>query len=117
MSGVKRHVSCVTCQVSCVQCHNVFFDKLAEQVGGGSVINGAYPIIFLRALTSSTSTILALPVDLEIKSLVQSYDSFAGPGTGCSSLYMNFWQTSLLCIVIELSAGGSMIARAISYKQ
>ena len=47
------HVSCVLCQVSRVMCHikkNLFFlslkkvDKVVELVGGGSVINGAYPV-------------------------------------------------------------------------
>ena len=42
------HVSCVTCQVSGVTCHvsrvTCFFDRVVELVGGGSVINGAYPV-------------------------------------------------------------------------
>ena len=59
MSGVVCHVSGVTCQVSRVRCHvsgvtcqvilssssflSLFLEKLLELVGGGSVINGAYP--------------------------------------------------------------------------
>ena len=42
MSGVKCHVSGVLCQVS-----HIFFlgggDKVVKLVGGGSVINAAYP--------------------------------------------------------------------------
>ena len=49
---VMCQVSCVTCQVSCVSCHIsgviVIFifisDKAVGLVGGGSVINGAYPV-------------------------------------------------------------------------
>ena len=52
MSCVMCHVSCVMCHVSCVRCQvtdvTIFFfmggDKEVEQVGGGSVINGAYPV-------------------------------------------------------------------------
>ena len=43
------HMSGVTCQVSGVTCHFFFlffFDKLVDLVGGGSVINGAYPNYF-----------------------------------------------------------------------
>ena len=47
VSGVRCHKSGVTSQVSCfyfvfVLCF--FMDKVAEQVGGASVINGAYPV-------------------------------------------------------------------------
>ena len=38
MSCVTCHMWCVTCNVSHVACH------MMELVGGGSVINGAYPI-------------------------------------------------------------------------
>ena len=50
MSCVMCQVSGVTCQVLRVRCHMsfflllLFFDKVVELVGGGSVINGAYPI-------------------------------------------------------------------------
>ena len=41
MSGVTCYVSHVMCQVS----HVIFFSvKVAELVGGGSVINGTYPV-------------------------------------------------------------------------
>ena len=49
MSRVTCHVSRVMCHVSRVTCHMshvfffVFFDKLVELIGGGSVINGATP--------------------------------------------------------------------------
>ena len=47
MSGVKCQVSGVRCQVSGVRWPvsgvTIFFYKLVELVGGGSVINGAYP--------------------------------------------------------------------------
>ena len=56
MSGVMSQVSCVRCQVSGVACHVniysfffvffVFFDKVLGLVGGGSVINKAYPSSF-----------------------------------------------------------------------
>ena len=46
MSHVTCHMSCVMCQMS-----HVFFvfvsDKMVELVGGGPVINGAYPVYFL----------------------------------------------------------------------
>ena len=55
------HLSCVMCHLSCVQIF--FFDilfflnflslkkfnKVVELVGGGSVINGAYPVQFFKA--------------------------------------------------------------------
>ena len=50
---VTCHVTChVTCQVTChmshVTCHMSFFffflDKVVKLIGGGSVINGAYPV-------------------------------------------------------------------------
>ena len=40
---VTCHVSCVRCQVSGVTCP-FFMEKVVEPVGGGSVINGAYPV-------------------------------------------------------------------------
>ena len=49
------HVSHVTCHVSCVTCHmshvtfffsSSFSDKVVKLIGGGSVINGAYPVLF-----------------------------------------------------------------------
>ena len=62
---VTCHLSCVSCQVSRVTCHMSFFfssffiqkinikkilknklDNVVELVGGGSVINGAYPSSF-----------------------------------------------------------------------
>ena len=51
-SSVKRHMSCVMCYLSLVPCHlshetchmSFLFDKVMELVGGGSVINGAYPV-------------------------------------------------------------------------
>ena len=55
MSHVSCHVSGVTCQVSHVRyhisgvmCH--FFYTRMELVGGGSGINGAYPVWFLISL-------------------------------------------------------------------
>ena len=52
MSRVICHVSCVRCQVSGVTCQVsdffnfkfLFFYKVVGLVGGGSVINGAYPV-------------------------------------------------------------------------
>ena len=43
MSCVTCHVSHVTCHMSHVKCH-VSHVNLVELVGGGSVINGAYPV-------------------------------------------------------------------------
>ena len=46
MSHVTCHMSCVMCHVSHVMCHMHFFfsDKVAKLIGGGSVINRAYPV-------------------------------------------------------------------------
>ena len=44
VSHVTCHVSCVTCHMSHVMCNFSFLDKTVEPVGGGSVINGAYPV-------------------------------------------------------------------------
>ena len=45
MSGVTCHVSVVTCHVFfCDVFFVVFLDKMMGLVGGGSVINGAYPV-------------------------------------------------------------------------
>ena len=49
-SIVTFRISGVTCQVSHVRCHMHFFYKVVELVGGGSVINGAYPVFFDRAM-------------------------------------------------------------------
>ena len=52
MSHVMCHMSRVTCHVSHVACHmshvtcHIFFDKVVNHIGGGSVINGAYPVQF-----------------------------------------------------------------------
>ena len=40
MAGVTCHVSCGTCIFEFVY----LLDKVVELVGGGSVINGAYPV-------------------------------------------------------------------------
>ena len=52
MSHVTYHVSRVTCHVS----HVIFLskkkDNVVELVGGGSVINGAYPVLFKKAWKS-----------------------------------------------------------------
>ena len=59
---VMCHMSCVTCHMSRVTCHmqqvssNLFKHKInnkgAKLVGGGSVINGAYPV-YLYCIWSS----------------------------------------------------------------
>ena len=48
VSHVRCHVSNVTFHMSCVICHNFFFFlvKALKHIGGGSVINGAYPVEF-----------------------------------------------------------------------
>ena len=52
MSRVMCHVSRVMCHVSRVTCHMIhiyiffFPDKVVKFIGGGSVINGAYPVYF-----------------------------------------------------------------------
>ena len=48
VSHVTCHMSHVTCHMSCVTCHIYlyflfFLDKAVMLIGGGSVINGAYP--------------------------------------------------------------------------
>ena len=51
MSRVRCHLSGILCQVFCVRCHMsyiYFFYKVVELVGGGSVINGAYPVQFMK---------------------------------------------------------------------
>ena len=64
VSCVMCHVSCVKCRLSPVTCQNNFFlhnkiyitdfflslkklDKVVELVGGGSVLNGAYPVLLM----------------------------------------------------------------------
>ena len=47
MSCVMCHMSRVTCYMSHVTCHFfllLFLDKVVKLIGGGSVINGAYPV-------------------------------------------------------------------------
>ena len=50
MSCVTCHVSHITCHVSHVTCHILFLfyflDKVVKLIGGGSFINGAYPVLF-----------------------------------------------------------------------
>ena len=52
VSRVTCHKSRVTCHVSHVTCHifssSFFSDKVVKPIGGGSVINGAYPIYFRK---------------------------------------------------------------------
>ena len=48
MSHIMCHVSGRTCQVSRVRCHAYFFYKVVEKVCGGSVINGAYHVYFIK---------------------------------------------------------------------
>ena len=56
VSRVTCHVSHVTCHLSHVICHDVFFfGKGLELVGGGSIINGAYPVSFMKASLTSCS--------------------------------------------------------------
>ena len=49
-------MSCVMCQMSHVRCHisggtcNFFYDIVVELVVRGSVINWAYPVLFLDKL-------------------------------------------------------------------
>ena len=73
------HMSGVTCQVSDVRCqvsHAIFFDKVAELVGGGSVINEAYPVylffiflflFFLNKLHNSKPAIIILTFSIYLK--------------------------------------------------
>ena len=51
VSHVMQHVSCVICHMSCVK--KKYCDKVVELVGGGSVINGAYPELLKRTVTQS----------------------------------------------------------------
>ena len=44
MSHVTYHMTHVTCHVLGVKCHIFLYDKVVEVVGGGCVINGAYPV-------------------------------------------------------------------------
>ena len=49
---VRCHVSGVTCHVSHVRCHLKKKNyNMVELVGGGSGINGAYPVYFLEKQT------------------------------------------------------------------
>ena len=51
MSHISCHMSHVMCHMSNVACNSfsffLFLDKMAELVGGGSVIKGAYPFVEL----------------------------------------------------------------------
>ena len=55
-SHVTCHVSHVMCNVSCVIIYIFFLHKVLELVGGGSVINGAYPVLFNITLAISYNT-------------------------------------------------------------
>ena len=46
MSRFTGHVSHVMCQMSRVMFSSSFSDKVLELIGGGSVINGVYPVLF-----------------------------------------------------------------------
>ena len=86
-SPVPCHVSCVMCHLSLVTCHLslffffsfffLFFYKLLKLVGGGSDINGAYPIRYLSCFVAkkakfpnhnfsikTTNTLVAFPFPL-----------------------------------------------------
>ena len=64
---VTCHVSGVRCQVSDFSCCDSHFldlfvsDKVVELVGGGSVINGAYPVKFLGFLTCASVDLTVIP--------------------------------------------------------
>ena len=55
---ITCHVTSVTCHVSHVTCHNFFIYfvlvKVLKLIGGGSVINGAYPVKFLHGWQKKT---------------------------------------------------------------
>ena len=51
MSGVRCQLIGVKCHMSGVACHVFFSHKVVKLVGGGSVINGAYPVYFYYAMT------------------------------------------------------------------
>ena len=75
VSHVTCHMSHVTCHLSRLTFHMIFFilfcsekkiekkshlnifDKMVELVGGGSVINGAYPVLFLSGLDAAVLTV------------------------------------------------------------
>ena len=65
-----HHVSHVTCQVAGVMCHVshyiyiYFFYKEVELVGGGSVINEAFPVQLLRYLVIFVFKILSFSMNL-----------------------------------------------------
>ena len=94
VSPVTCHMLPVTCHLSCVTCHlsNVkiyihflyLFNKVVELVGGGSVINGAYPY----------------PYPAPSSFLIEEHILL--------TLFTNTisWKTFLLCIVVELAGGG-----------
>ena len=54
VSRVTCHVSRVTCHMSRVTCH--MLNKLVKLIGGGSVINGAYPVQFLNKQKNKQKT-------------------------------------------------------------
>ena len=76
MSRVTCHVSRVTCHMSKKKNNYILFiyfiylfiflrkkklDKVVELVGGGSVINGAYPVYFITGSANSDRLGVAVP--------------------------------------------------------
>ena len=59
MSHVTCHESCVTCHMSHFIFSFLFFflDKVVKLSGGGSVINGAYPVLFPSYFHTQTSSL------------------------------------------------------------
>ena len=55
-----HHVAQVTCHISSVTV--CFFYKVVELFVGASVINEAYPVLFLLALDTGLVTLLATPI-------------------------------------------------------
>ena len=84
VSHVICHVSCVTCHMSHVTCHFFFFfffflffsEKLVKFIGGGSVINGAYPVQF--QYTSKLAHLLTQAVYTPNQSGVKISEFFSG---------------------------------------
>ena len=62
------HISRVMCQMSCVTGHFLFFfffDNLVKLNGGGSVINGAYPVYLIFFLEFSEMATLVFSLSMQ----------------------------------------------------
>ena len=125
MSHVTCHMSHVTCHMSHVTCHmshvtcNFLLDIVLKLVGGGSVINGAYPFSYCTLRGPRLSFLcMRLVQCMGRQCTALYYFELGSNSTSCSKVkkYTIMYKLFLLCSLVCLTARMSFTA-AIYYHQ